>query len=96
MSLTLTADLQKGERVVNLDLLVNPSSYKPAGACPYMYDYTCKFAQSDHELIENFWPKLKHQSEGEPIDAKKASQQEGIDGEQCGEDAAAENDVKTS
>jgi hypothetical protein len=83
-----TTDLQKGEHLVNLD----PSSYKPAGPCTHQYHYTCKFPPSDREQcngksVENFWPKPKHQTEGERVDTKEASQLKGIDGEQCDEDA---------
>ncbi|KAJ7805535.1 hypothetical protein B0H14DRAFT_3485064 [Mycena olivaceomarginata] len=73
-----TTDLQKGERLVNVDLLMKSCSYKPAGPCTHEYHYTCQFPLSDREQyngesVENFWPKPKHQIEGEPVDAKKTT-----------------------
>jgi hypothetical protein len=90
-----TTDLQKGERLVNVDLLMKSCSYKPAGPCTHEYHYTCQFPLSDREQyngesVENFWSKPKHQTEGEPVDAKKVSQLKGINGEQCAEDTPAE------
>ncbi|KAJ7896763.1 hypothetical protein B0H14DRAFT_3425547 [Mycena olivaceomarginata] len=88
-----TTDLQKGERLVNVDLLMKSCSYKPAGPCTHEYHYTCQFPPSDREQyhgesVENFWP--KRQTEGEWVDAKEASQLKEVDGEQCAEDTQAE------
>ncbi|KAJ7802746.1 hypothetical protein B0H14DRAFT_2614042 [Mycena olivaceomarginata] len=95
-----TTDLQKGEHLVNVDLMKS-CSYKPAGPCTHEYHYTCQFSPSDREQyngesVENFWPKPKHQTEGKPVDAKKVSQLKGINGKQCAEDTPAEKTNRTA